>query len=274
MPDTEDKKLEEPQDLKGRTEVTGREKIRELREIVKPPGRKGVWLQKLNDRQLAEVYQRLRMGQSAHMIVRICQNDWKVMRNSTIDSMARAVVAFRKKALPELKGWAKKMSEEQKRQSHQWQTRAKKMKKSFDAVAAMIWLASIQWERMVELREREKQVRLPMKQTDRAGKEFRETLKELLNVQIRLGILESKPEELHLLVKQKFDGMMQVIKDSSGGSQAMLTATRQLMEGLEEEAITLKVNEDGAYSVGGDSDGPEDSSAGEGDPESGDSSEE
>ena len=91
--------MEEPNDIAGKVEITAADLIHRLREAVQPEGRKGLWLRHLNDKQLAEVYHRLRSGQTLHRVVTVVQRDWGIMKTSEVKSLARGLKKFKLKVL-------------------------------------------------------------------------------------------------------------------------------------------------------------------------------
>jgi hypothetical protein len=66
---------------------------------VSPPGKQGTWLRLLNDKQLAEIYHRLRLGQPAYRLASIAQKEWGIRRKASPKSLARAIRKFKEDTL-------------------------------------------------------------------------------------------------------------------------------------------------------------------------------
>lgn len=231
-----------PNSIADKVEVTGQMKIEQLRALVQPKGKKGTWLRHLSDRRLAEVYQRLRLGQSSQHIAKICQNEWSLMRNSKTESLTRALTKFRKQSIGEIQN-SGRMTKEQKKESRQWEAKGDRIASELDGMKMLGWAIIVQGERLQELRKKEL-ASMPLKMTDRVVKELVDSCEKYVNLQIRLGIRDSKPDELTLTIKEEFDGMLELVKSSPGGSTRMLDATRKLLSGVKEAAIDLEIDDE------------------------------
>lgn len=231
--------------LEDSSQLTGASVIKRLREAVKPPGKKALWLNSLTDKQLAEVYHRLKMGQAAHYIVRIVQNDWGHFRKSDTGSLSRAVRRFRKEVLGDLQQDGRP-TEEGKKLSDRLENRGKKVADKLDGMGRLGWLIEVQTDRVVALYEKEK-ASLPFKFTGKEVKTLAEMLETYIRLQIDLGLLDSKPSEYNLTIKHRFDGLLQNSLREDG--VAMLDATNRFLELAEQKALTFKLSEDGSYEL-------------------------
>ena len=228
--------------LTDKVEVTGAALVKHLRGIVQPPGKRGSWLRHLNDRQLAEVYHRLKLGQPVYKICKICKEEWNLMPKTEIRSLTRAMTKFRDKAIGEIQ--TLQDSKEKKVLSK----KARRIKKSLDALGSLRWMVDIQAERYALAVEKEKQVGgIQLKETNRTYKELREAVGLLVDAEIRLGVLDSKPAELNVAVKHTFDGVLQHTVGQDG--TAMVSATQKFLEDAESMCLTMVLDDDGSFKL-------------------------
>lgn len=234
-----------PSDLKGLVEVTSNRTIKMLREAVRPPGRKGTWLRFLSNDRLVEVWHRLRMGNPAHHIAAIAQKDWGIKKDSKIESLSRAIRAFRDKTVGEIlaDGFD---TEERKEMSRQQLERGKRINIKLDGMEELAWLISVQRERLEILLEKEKAT-IPFKFTDTTVKTLGEQIAKFIEFQIELGLLDAKPPELNLNLRHKFAGLMQ--HTIQPGGAAVLSATGRFLELLDDNSLTMKLAADGSYEL-------------------------
>lgn len=236
--------------FKDQVEVANEALLKKLRVIVQPPGKKGSWLRLLNDKQLLEVYYRLKMRQTTYLIVQVAQNEWNVMRGSPNRSLGRAVQDFKKKALSEIDlAVSAQPKKEQAGLMLNLRRRGVRTVKSLDGMGVLRWAILVQMDRVAMNYEREQQLKIPLKN---AGPEIdilgRLADKYLLHGET-LGLLETQPTEFNLTVKHSFDQMMK--KLPPGGAGAMVEATKRFLHQAKEKAkpISLKRNENGTYSA-------------------------
>lgn len=218
-----------------------------LRESVQPPGKKGTWLRCLSDKHLAEVYQLLRMTISPLKIAKKAQKEWHVMLDSSPKSLARAILQFSNDVIKgDLTSTSAQTPEEK---DALWMLRKKgrRILEKFDALGTMRWALDEQATRFALLREREDQLKMPLKMTEKTYKELREGLRDYLEIAIRLGILDAKPSEVSLTLKHTFQGLQDSVLTNDG--LKMIEATNELVKRIEGDAVLLSIQEDGSYSV-------------------------
>jgi len=238
----ENGKEQEVLSIEDQTEVTGATRMKQLREACKSKkGGRPLWLAELSDRQLAEVYHRLKIGQPPNHIVNIAQRDWGVRRNSTARSLWRSVVAFRDRVLADLqqlRGEGGKSVLKRK---------GKRIYERLDAMGSKRWLINVQLERVELQYAREKQMGMPLKATDRMVRVAGELLDSYIGRAIELGVLDSKPSEFNLNIKHRFDGL--VANTIQGGGVAMIQATNDFLDMAEKKALTLALDDEGHYTL-------------------------
>jgi hypothetical protein len=232
-----------PPDLKGKVELTGQSLIDKMREAVAPPGKKGTWLRKLNNHQLAEVYHRLKLGQPAYKIAQIAQVEWGYHKKSAIKSLARAVRKFKEDMLGDLTLEKTSPFPSRAEEGKKLSKRAQNIVKMLDSMGRYRWAIECQTERVAILREREKNA-IPFKATEDAIRTLSDMLDRYTHLEIKLGTLDSKPSEINLNIKGRFDGLLQ---HTVQPGTAVVEATDKWLSLCEKNALTLKLGEDGAY---------------------------
>jgi hypothetical protein len=68
-----------------------------------------------------------------------------------------------------------------------------------------------------------------------------------MNFEIKLGIRESRESEVMVLLKERFDGMMQGPAFAGDGGARIVAAAGTFLELAEKSAITLEEAMDGSY---------------------------
>jgi len=231
--------------LKDAHVLTAGDMIKQFREFISPPGKKGLWLRHLNDRQLAEVYHRLKSGQGLAHVIKICQTEWNINKKSDPKSLSRALTAFKKQFIGEIQALVTKNPAEEKAKDA-LAARARTVVKKLDGMDRLRWLIEVQTERIEALREKEKAV-MPFKQTRQEIETLTGLLDTYMGYCVRLGLVDSKPTEFNLKVKHQFNDLLGALPDQ--GSR-VVEAGEQLFKLLEENSIVMKYDtETGSYHV-------------------------
>lgn len=218
--------------------------VRTLRQAVKPPGKKGTWLNLLNDLQLTEVYYRLQMGKPAYAIVKIAKEEWGVKRESDSKSMAREVRKFRDRALGEIASVGSSGTPQATEIVQSLAKKAKLVSEKVDALDMFGWLINLQAARIELLHAAEKRS-LPFKHTDGAVRNLGDMLGQYVKMQIDLGLIQQQPQEYNLQVQYSFSKIQEGLNGK--GPQAA-NALGRFLQWAEEEAVTLKLDpETGSY---------------------------
>lgn len=71
--------------------------IKQLRERASVKGKEKTWVSECSDEQLYQLFQKLRVGESAKSIAQYVQKAWKVNPKSTVHSISQGVLKFRKR---------------------------------------------------------------------------------------------------------------------------------------------------------------------------------
>lgn len=233
------------QSIDDMVSLSGESLITQLREVVAPPGKKGNWLKHLSDRRLLEVYHRLRIGQSSAHISKVVQIEWGIQKSSPVKSLARAITMLRKKVIGEIFQGEDRKNKERKRLASLAGKRGGKISEQLDAMALKIEIIKIQHERVKDLRVKEKSS-IPFKFTGKEIALLDGMLSEFLNMEIKLGLRDSKPSEYNVIMKHQFDGLIGKFQD---GGQKMIEVSQKFLEAAEDKALMLSINDDGTYAL-------------------------
>ena len=224
--------------LKENVDTAGAEIVQMLRDIVAPPGKRGNWMRHLNNGQLVEIYQRLKMGQKPRRIAALVQKEWGIMTKSNTDSVARAVRRLREKALPELLKHAQAHDpESDPDEASKLTKRGQRIVAKLDALGTLRWMAEEQLDRIEMLRGTEKKTNFALGETNKVMNQLRETLSTILDTEIKLGLVDVVPSEHNLNISASFDGMMEHV--ISGDGAAVLGAIGKLMANVREGGKVL-----------------------------------
>lgn len=236
-----------PADIKSKIELTGESLLQRLRETVQPPGKKGTWLRKLNDKQLAEVYQRLKAKQTSLHICRIAQNEWGVMRSSPIKSLTRAVVALRDKMIGTVERLPTKTQEDKYLQK--LLQKRKREVEDLDLQGRYNWLTEVHTERLILSLEQERRLNIPLKQTTMISEELRKTMDGNKDLALKTGALDAKPTEHLVKIQHGFQRLGEMLDKEPGGRRALNDVALKLIEQIEEEGMIWETKRmpDGSY---------------------------
>jgi len=222
--------------------------VKRLREAAQPPGRKGLWLRHLSDKQLLEVYFRLKAGEASHHIAKVAQTEWQIMPQSQTRIMAQGLRKFRDKVvglLPvEEHIAAVEGAMERRGKAREQAKRAKRIAKKIDGMEIMAELISTQWGRVQAMAAAETKKDF-FRGTDSAVKILGEVLWKFIQLEMDLGILDARAPELTLKLKHSFDGILRRVATDDGAR--MIAATQKLLKSAEEDAVEMKITEDGKY---------------------------
>ncbi len=240
--------------LKSKIEVSVADHsiIGKLRSVVEPPGKKGLWLRHLDDKQLVEVYHRLKLNHSVMRIIKIIQKDWGILPESTPKSLSRAMRVFRNEVVGLLKAHERSfpITPQKKAFVAKEEKRAELIIKKIDGMQELAWLIQTQRGRLEVMVDRER-VGLPSKYTDRTVAELRECVNTYLEHAEELGLIDVKPKELNLHLKSQFDGLLENIVQDDGSR--LISAASRFLELAEKKAIPMKRVTDGSYVPEGNS---------------------
>ncbi len=230
------------QSLQGKVQGTAKGTLKKLREAAG----QGNWVSRLSDKNLSEVFHRFRMGQSARHIARVAKETWGVMPNSSIGSLSRALNRFKKKALGDL-DIHQAANDDEKEELKKLLAMEKKRSNKLDFMDRIRWLVTVQTERVNSMLMREREAKYPVYKKD--GDSMVSTLGDLLQMGLKLemdlGIRDQRPSEFNLLVKHRFDGVMQgTLQD---GGHSVIAAADKFLALAEENSLTLEEAADGTY---------------------------
>lgn len=234
--------MDNPRDLAG---VIGKARLAELRAIVDPEGRKGNWLRLLTDRQLAEVFFRLRQGAAPYAVTRYAQKEWNIQPHSSSKSLARAMAQFRDSAVGDIRKevFSKKGTEKE----------AKKVEKVAGDLVRKIqpleeyqWMIQEQKKRIQAILTEERKENIQLNATDKMMEHFKRMLEGLVEVAVRLGLVDAQPSEFNVNIKTQFDKLLN-LPDVRNQSGKMVDACSKFVSMLEESSVIFEQDSDGVY---------------------------
>ena len=221
--------------------------VKRLREAAQPPGKKGLWLRHLSDKRLLEVYYRLKQGQASHHICKIAQQEWRVMPGSETKILAEGLRKFRDRVLGlipiERHTVTVEGARERREKAAEQSKRAQKIAKKVDGMQVLADLIDVQWGRVQAMAAAESKDFY--RGTDSAVKILGEILGKFIQFEMDLGILDARTPELTLKLKHSFDGILRRVATDDGAR--MIAATEKLLKASEEDAVEMKVAEDGEF---------------------------
>lgn len=244
---TKRKKIQTPNEIREFVETVPKPLIKRLRRIVEPPGKKGTWLRHLSDAQLAEIYFRLRTGQAAYALAKICQEQWGIMVRSQPQSLARSIRSFADKALSDAQLAALKKGDpsENKALTKIIDKTAQDLLEKCDGLRVMAWTVLSQQERVSVMIQNENEFGFMSKETDNAIKVLSEITDKYVKMQVELGVLDSRPTptelHVHAHVKQMLGALPEVEREK------MADIALKFVEQMESKAIQLIMDKDGTY---------------------------
>lgn len=234
-----------PKSPKELAKLAGKSLIKKLREVVQPPGKKGTWMRYLTDEQLAEVYYRLRAGQRPATISRIAQDEWHLMKQSARGDLSRIVIRFRNKVLNDV-DVALAKGQVEKEEIKALVKKAKHILDKLDTLGRYRWVIDVQTKRIAASVKREQERDEEVPQTDQSIRILGELLKELIKLEIELGLKDSVPNEVLRGMKQAFD---EVVKKIPDGGMRMGAAALQFLEMAEKDTVVMARGKDGQYEM-------------------------
>ena len=233
------------EELQGKVSASSDELVAALRKAVRPPGQRPSWLSVLNNRQLVEVYHRLQIGNSMLRIVKIAQQEWRIMPTSRPASLCRAVAAFRDKVVGAIQKLETSSEPAAREVGERMAKEINRVAGKVDALGKLGWVITVQEERIAMLFEREKASKLPFKHTDQTVKIFGELCGQYLSMQVQLGVVPTIPGELNMEVKHKFDGVLGAV--GSDGAK-VVDALGKFLNWADQNAVKMVLDEKtGAY---------------------------
>lgn len=233
-------------ELRTRIAATTREQLRELRKAA--TGKNPLWLADLADSRLAEIYHRLMFGQTAAYIARVVQEKWHVRNDMKQSVMEQGIKDFRKKVIPEitqLKADVKGVKGTPAVRSN-IAKRAKRINEKLDGMKEMTKLIQLQMSRHVRLLKKEKEENTTDRHITRSAEVLSNMLNSFVDKQMKLGILDAKPNQLNVEVKSRFELLLGKLDD---GGAKMLNMTHSFLDMAEPQCVVLEELSDGTFAL-------------------------
>lgn len=224
--------------------VAAEAKLQVLREAVLPKGKKALWLRELADKQLVEVYQRLRMGQGAYKIAKLVQEKWNIRKDADTKSLAQAIQVFKLRTIGALKQKVENPTEAEKKVRASLQKRAAKIKDTFDAAEAMAFLANMNLKRAASLADRELQTKIPSRILTTISETAFSQAQRFMDLQQKLGLIDVAPDMKRLELSVKLEKVVGALPDR-GIRMAQLASA--LVTEMEADCIECETDENGNF---------------------------
>jgi hypothetical protein len=212
-------------------------------EKVTPAGKLSC-LSKFSDRQLIEVYLRLRKGYDLDHIIRIIQKDWGFYSTIKATKVMKHLVNFRDTVLTSVQ---KEIIQEISQGDKSVTKRTHRTLESLDGLGALRWLITEQMERVQLYRECETVAGMPMTATDTSVKELGVLLDKYLDIEMKLGLLEPTPSKMEQDINKKFQGL--VLGNLQNDGRSIIEAASKFLDYAERETLTIEADTEGKYSV-------------------------
>jgi len=216
-----------------------------IRDAVNTPyrGHKNI-LSSLNDRQLAEVYLKLKRGQEISAIAVSLKNDWGLYKSRALKDVEVYLSIFKKLVLSPIDQISIDPNAS-KREKKEITFKAQDIVESLDAMGSLRWLITEETERLKLWRDRERLLKLPIAGTEDTIKTLGKLLNDYIKLEVDLGLVESKQKSIRVNVQHNFESMIKNNLPEEGRN--LLSATSSFLKSVEEEGITLTQNEEGVY---------------------------
>lgn len=234
----------EEEKIRESVETAGRKLLEHLRECAHPKGKKGLAIRDLADRQLLELFFRLKFGTPSEQMARMLQRNWKFKPKMPLKSLAARIRTFRERAITPLLIHDNNLSPRDQETKHNATVLAKKISNKLDALATFRWAVSAQESRCKKWLNIEK--RVPMKEIAKELKMLAEMCKDYLNLEMDLGLRERQPDETSVVHKSQFD---LIVGGFENQGKTMLSIVNNVLKEAEEHVMTLEMGEDGVYDV-------------------------
>ena len=224
--------------------------IETLREAAKPNGKPSLWLSDLPDDKLLEVYHRLRSGQTLNKIIRIVRDNWRIRTDMNSKSMSNSLSEFRKRVLSDLDQLKviPKEADTPEKARKEVIKKAKNIKKKLDAMEMLADSIDMQFGRFVSQVAFEEANGITHLHANKTFELLTSALSTYAEKQMKLGILEVKPSELNIHLRQRFEHIVGKLDD---GGVKMLEMAHNFLDIAEDECVTMKELPDGTYALTG-----------------------
>lgn len=132
------------------------------------------------------IISRMHKGESLPALIRVIQKEWGLLPDLSQSSMMQQLLRFRKRFAP----LATTDKDSTTKEILRLRALTKKLEPKVHVVQELEKLAQMQLERVADIRKKEKELTLPMQQTEKMVEVAAELLKDLFKVQIDLGLVE------------------------------------------------------------------------------------
>lgn len=216
----------------------------ELLNDIKKAIPNGSWMELLEDVQLLKIHEMLKNGSTNSEAIRTCQSLFNVKRKAKLEELLPDIVQFRTKVLSDkalLVIEEAQGNEAAAKLAHKLRGLTSKV----DAFGRLNWLADQQTERVLRMLAKEAKTGLAYPGTAENMMMLDKMLHNLLKAKSDLNIAEPT-----VTVSPDATQKLQTLVDGfKNDGDTMINATHKLLDLVETRALTLKVNDEGTYSI-------------------------
>jgi hypothetical protein len=219
--------------------------IDKLREAVRPPGKRSIWLDNLSDLDLVKVFIMLKEGRKSTKIIEAIESwGYAVLEHR---SMTELLVKFKARTLGEISlifEQGKKLTTQEKQIATRAKDRLSHVQGKIDDVWVLNTLITEQLERYQFWKSLDTNADVEIaKQVDRIVDSIRNLVKDRFEILVKLGAVAVKPHEAKLEVSHIHRLALKHIEDV----QSVVELTDEFSQELESLAIPLIEQNDGSF---------------------------
>lgn len=226
-------------DLADEIRISNPKLLVKLREAVP----KDTWMLHLDDQQLITIYLKLQKGFTNSEVAAFCEEEFGVKGDFML--IMTTIVKFRTKVFDDtalIRAEAALDNPEAKK----LECKLNELSSDLDAMGRLGWLINMQTDRVLALKAREDQAKIPLEATTNNIKVLQGLLDSYITKQMDLGILNSAVPRVKLDIDHKFKAILGGLEDSG---ERMIDITHQFIESAQDKILTLRVNDDGSYEL-------------------------
>lgn len=227
--------------LEHRIQTASKALLKHIRSVTNPPKKRGLFLRDFSDRQLLEIYFRMKAGQSDTKIGELIQKRWGRCTGKPAESMRIGLLTFRKRALSPLDQIPETPDTEEDRQAARIAKKAVKirgafLKKELDILGRMRWTIEQLTQRCLRWENMEADRDIMYEQASKDWRLLVEACEKMAKLELELGVLERVPSQVQVDWRGKLDCILQ---GRSDGGESLVSAMNTFMQKADAMTKTL-----------------------------------
>lgn len=217
----------------------------QLRKLSCVKNKEKTWIARLADRQLLEIFYRLKNDETAKSIARHVQQAWKINPTSSIHALSQGILKFQKRCKHLLEATALSLQQES--------NSSDPLEADYDpedSLASLDFIAQSMRERIIGMIEKERKTGIKHPYLSRELQALSSLQKIILKQRAYEMLHEDPLKERRLAQRQKgireeFGALMK--NTTQDDRDRMVSAIGRFLELAKQHAVTLQVNPDGTY---------------------------